>query len=813
MVKTYLKPLFKRHFGLFASMAAVSMLAISLMVSFITSIANLGDAIKDYRDEYGSADGVIETSLIQREELQNLTSLPEVADAQGRIVTYAMIEKPDKRVITSRVLSYHDNDEIYKLYYESKAELSTPVDLCMETVYARNNGFNVGDVVRIGYFGFYIDCRVGALVKTPESMYIRAEDFIWSDNIDFGYVYLNEALMGDILMQVKYKIEEKIAENPEYEAIYEELMKTLGPSLPDIRTIGNDFVAKMANQILLKAAPGVEEQALIDSVSLALKNQSITVTGSKLGSETPAVVYMNRCTAQLQVAAVFLPVFFFGVALLVIALFINQILKSMTAEIGTMVSIGVAPSSITGLFSVFILIMSAVAIVFGFAIGYGLLSYLLTTFLSIYNLPAISFGLPWYVVVMAIVLTVGVGQAAVAICSSLIYRITPKDAMLSNETKRKPLPQGIQKVIEKLPTVYYIGVNSMLQNKRRFFVSVFSMIAAFMLVALTTNFLVSKGELIGQTMSYRMAYDVQTYVTGELSEDFETRLKNEPSVVLYEVVDYTYLPVIKPDGKLYHLQSMGVGTDRTDLVVIPDSTGKGNMEVPNQGIILAELDATALGVSVGDSVKINGRDLEIKGISRQYTNGVSYVSHETMQSLGVLQAVSILAKVSDENAYSAFIQDEGIMAISVFTSKLYQDFNSRLKGADVMVYILIGFAFVMGFAILAIMSQNALMEQKKPLSIMRAIGFNLMRISNLWTLQSISQLLAATIIAFPASIGATIALFSMASSSSQVYPFIFSFPVYAMAFGFVLLIIVLTHLIAMRSIAKWNLADNTRTRE
>ncbi|MBP5216764.1 MAG: ABC transporter permease [Bacilli bacterium] len=256
-----------------------------------------------------------------------------------------------------------------------------------------------------------------------------------------------------------------------------------------------------------------------------------------------------------------------------------------------------------------------------------------------------------------------------------------------------------------------------------------------------------------------------------------------------------------------------MGNDRSEMVVIPNEKGKGNLTIPETGIILPTVYAETLDVKVGDYLSVNGRSLQIKSLSKQYANATCFLSKDVLESLEVTYATSILARVKDQNAYSSFLSKEGIMCLSVFSDRLAADFNARLEATDVMVFILVGFGFLMGFVILAIMSQNALMEQKKAISIMRAIGFDLWRISHLWTWQSIFQLLFATIFALPATVLFTIMLFSMASSTVQTYPFFFSWPVYAIAFGFVLLIIILTILLSLRTISRWNLADNTRTRE
>ena len=126
---------------------------------------------------------------------------------------------------------------------------------------------------------------------------------------------------------------------------------------------------------------------------------------------------------------------------------------------------------------------------------------------------------------------------------------------------------------------------------------------------------------------------------------------------------------------------------------------------------------------------------------------------------------------------------------------------------------MVGFSLGMSFVILFIMSQNALMEQQRPLTVLRAIGFRILDISHVWTLQSASQLFVSALFGLPVGGLVTYILLSMCSSNSQIYPFIFHWLIALMAVGFVLLVIIACHLLSMRTISKWNIANNTRCRE
>ena len=179
---------------------------------------------------------------------------------------------------------------------------------------------------------------------------------------------------------------------------------------------------------------------------------------------------------------------------------------------------------------------------------------------------------------------------------------------------------------------------------------------------------------------------------------------------------------------------------------------------------------------------------------------------------GTQCVTTFLVNVNNEESFLQSMSEKSA-ALTVFTKQLKKDMLSTCTSIDVFIYILVGFSLGMAFIILAIMGQNALMEQKRQLSILRLIGFTIFDISNFWTLQSVLQLIISSILAIPAGIGFAALLFRIASSSTQVYPVIVSAGVIFITFGFIALVILSSHLLAMFSIKRWNLADNTRSRE
>ena len=184
-----------------------------------------------------------------------------------------------------------------------------------------------------------------------------------------------------------------------------------------------------------------------------------------------------------------------------------------------------------------------------------------------------------------------------------------------------------------------------------------------------------------------------------------------------------------------------------------------------------------------------------------------------MEELDTNYVSSFIMDVSDEEALLNYFSENSNQVLTVFTKSLSKDLHNIFDSVNTMIYILVGFSLGMSFIILAIMSQNSLMDQKRQLTVLRAIGFRVIDISNFWTLQSICQLIISSLAAVPIGCLISKMLLKMSSSNSQIYPFILSWPVIGLSILFIILVIMLCHLLSMNSIAGWNIADNTRSRE
>ena len=820
MIKIMFKPFFKRFWGLFFSMAFVSALSIAMLCAFASNMTNLQNTYKTYLEDYENIDGIVKTGLTEKEELQGIKDVEGVRDVDYRLTLDARMKKEDGRILTTRIFTFNESENnVFKPYVLSSIDRkSDMVNVSIIRKFAENNHLSLGDIIEVGYFKMYIKLHINEIVETPEGIQVRANDYVWGDASDFGYIYISEYELDKALEELSIKIDERIKNDEEYKEYYEQAIAYLNADIPDLANtylIGNHYCTYYTNQLLVSAEKGFTEDEVITNVNKYLEDKGITIKQSTVSHQLFYILYIENCIDQLKVASLFLPVFFYVVTMIVIGLFMNQIIKSMTRDIGVMMSIGVGFKDIRSIFIVFTLLMSIVSSIIGVVAGGVLSSMLSNTMKTVYSLPTIKSSLNVLISILACVFLLIFAEVTTLISCRSILRITPKDATISNEAKRKQLSPRLANFIEKAPMNLKLSINSIAQNFRRFFVSCFSIFASLVIILLALFFYVSKTELMDQSVVRRLHFDAQIYYTEKISDEDINALKEQAFIKDNKVEDcyYTYLE-IENNGKKSYIECLAFDPASTnDLVRIPDKKGSKSQPLTETGIIIPTTLADNLKLKIGDTVIVNEKEIKITGLSNEYFHPIAYLSKAELSRLTDQYVSSILLDINSENDLLAYLDSESQGTLTVFTDNLSLDIHSIFNSIDVFIYIMIGFSLLMAFIILTIMSQNALMEQKRQLTVLRAIGFTIKNISDIWTVQSVSHIILSSIVAIPVGALTSIILFKLCSSTNQVYPFIFSFKMIGFSVLFIFVVILLTHLLSMFSIKKWNIADNTRCRE
>ena len=90
---------------------------------------------------------------------------------------------------------------------------------------------------------------------------------------------------------------------------------------------------------------------------------------------------------------------------------------------------------------------------------------------------------------------------------------------------------------------------------------------------------------------------------------------------------------------------------------------------------------------------------------------------------------------------------------------------------------------------------------------------HVIEVSNYWAVQMIAQLLLAYLIGLPLATFAGKTFVGLLCSDISYYPYIFDFRIYLLSFLFIIAFSVVSHLVIVFLIGKFNLPENVQSRE
>ena len=809
MVRLLLRAYIKRFLSIFLSLIFIGSLSAGLFNAFLSAKDHLYNDPIRFFDAYGYVDEYISVPLDERSEFAGLYELDGVASIDMRLSLDAHLKKDDGRVINSRIFTYNDKeDEIMKRYVvDSIPRDEGKYNVAVSGKFATNNHFQLGQSLTLSLYGFTQEVYIHQIVDTVEGIFPSFNPYVWSDDYDFGYLYFFEGDLNSIFASLAPLI-------LSLPGLRTRIMESTNLDAIDADSLTHDFASAIANEIIIKNKPGYSEDDVLAQVDRHLEEKGIKPLYSMRGDDTPSRKYMQSVNKQLGVAFLFLPIFFYAIVMVLMGLFISQIIRQTTRNIGIMLANGASRIQIIRILLSFALLITVIAGLLAIPIGYGISTMVAATMVKTYCVPLIGNSLSVPIVFLAAAYLILVGVIATLVASIKIFSITPKDAALNNEAQRKQLPEKVEKNLAKMPFIPQNATNSMLQNKRRFLISAFTISASMLMILLCGSFYLSKTALIEQGCEGRMHYSCQVYLQEEATPSLIESLRQEETVDRVLDCYYTYAEVSNDRGDSQFLECLAFDPNLNDgMVVIPNENGYGSMALPNEGIFLPKGYANDLSVKPGDNVIINGNSIKVIGVSYQYYHPITYLSKAQLEATGTDYYSSLLITTTHEARLSELLRQKTNGSLIVFTSSLKRDLHRIFDTLDLFLWIMIIFALAIALVILFIMNQNALAEQLHQISLFRALGFKISVISRIFLFQNLAQLILASILAVPLNVLSSNILFSLASSSRQTYPFIFSFPLIGIALAFVIAAIAICHLLSLHKISRLDLAENLRSNE
>ena len=573
----------------------------------------------------------------------------------------------------------------------------------------------------------------------------------------------------------------------------------------------SDGYETMCNQFLLYLEPDMDHEQVLEAAKAALGD--VVVRDSYTYVNSPIYKSADLNLSQLQILSTFLPTIFFLIISIVVFLFMSLVIRQCRREVGILRALGYSTGGIRLLFCIINLVVSVGASLLGFLIGYVILRFVGSVYTDFFSLPRFYYRVNSTIFLLSIVVITLVGQIATYLSAGVIARVHPSEAMSRPAPATVSVPRLLRGLLRGASPMTKFSILSMYRNKKRFLLSSLCIASSTMLIFSAFAFITSKNFVLRQTFDERILYDCQVFFEEPPTDQFLDELNALDYVRSAQSLPYCDATVSFGGGgsKRAVVNALDTGSE---LIGIYDAEGE-RLSVPADGIVLEKHLAQYLGAGVGDLVSVNGVPLTVQSITDQCVDRINYVSPKTAARLGEMTLGSVILRIdeADEQALLSYLLDHGGYLYAIFTHLTLLSFGKIFETYELVSWVLIGFAILIGLVIVLNTSQTNLLEKKKELCILRTLGFTRGELSIHWFIQSLLQFLISCILGFPAGrLIAKYVLFQLCTENRE-YIYANSLREYLLTAALVLAFITLSHLLAMRSLRKWDIVETVKEKE
>ncbi|MBR4621930.1 MAG: FtsX-like permease family protein [Ruminococcus sp.] len=572
----------------------------------------------------------------------------------------------------------------------------------------------------------------------------------------------------------------------------------------------NTGYGELCNEFQLYFEDGADPGETLERAVASFKD--VKVKSSVTYEDSAVKKRIDENLDPIRTMMVFLPVAFFVIVLIVIFLFMSMIIKQSRREIGILRALGFTRGQVRRKFCTVSLMVCAAGMIPGVVIAAGLSLYVGNYFKDFFPLPDFTYEVGIISTVMPAAATAAVTLTATLLSTGQISRIMPDEAMSRQVRTSAKIPAILRPIINRLRPMAKVTVTSLMRSKGRFVISTVCIAASAMLILTAFSFISSKNYTLHQVFDERIKYDCQIFFEETPSDDLMKKLKALGYIEEIENVAY-YQTDISAGEKSKAVVVNAIEED-SGLIGITDGDGK-ELKAEEGGIVLERHTAEELGVDVGGTVTVKGKEMTVTAVSDQCVNRIQNISYADAASLPKPDLGCLVCTLSGDckQEFLTFLFDTDGYQYSVFTASLY-DYNTQLYATyDLAALIVIMFAVTIGFVIVLNTMLTNLYENKKELAILRTLGFQHREISLSRLSQAMMQFVLACLIGFPP--GALLARAALVSISTPLTEYVYVGGIFEYLFtaGIILLYLIVCHLFSMRSMKKWDVTEVVKDKE
>ncbi len=521
--------------------------------------------------------------------------------------------------------------------------------------------------------------------------------------------------------------------------------------------------------------------------------------------------------------AAFFPIFFLAVGAFIVAAIMARLVDAQRALVGTLMALGVGRGRVLGHYVAYGVVLGACGALVGVAIGTVVAPAMTHGYAKELGIPFVTTR--FHADLAGYGLLIGIAVSVLAALAPAMHasRLTPAAAMRAPRPKTGPLARAARHLRGPLP--FEMAIRDVLGRPLRSAATALGVGAALVVVLTTGGLLDSMRSTFQTTFHDARRGDLRVELTAP-SPHAADQLAAIPGVRRAEglvVVPAT----LAANGHAVEALVQGL---RDDAILVRSIDADGTSVAPSTGgVVLTRGVAQALHVAAGD--RVQARLLLVRPTGPQFIDTsvrvtgfadaaigpvVSMRRDDLSHALQLADADTTVALAIDParaRAIRTALAARPDVARVEDTAAVRDQMNELMSLGWVLIGAMLVFGSILAAAILFSTATLGVLERRRDLATLRALGRTLREIALALTLEHALLALAGLAIGIPAARLTTRYLVGVFSSDLFALPFVTSLQTYAICVTGVLVVLLLAQWPALRSVGRMSLADSVRSRE
>ncbi|MDE7172062.1 MAG: FtsX-like permease family protein [Oscillospiraceae bacterium] len=436
------------------------------------------------------------------------------------------------------------------------------------------------------------------------------------------------------------------------------------------------------------------------------------------------------------------PVIFFLVAALACLTTMTRMVEEQRTQIGSLKALGFSRLAIAKKYIGYAFSASLVGGILGLGLGCTLIPLVIANAFNImYAIPALEFkpqvGLYVWAVLAAVACTTG---AALWACLSTLIA-TPANLMRPRAPKagRRVFLERIRPIWKRLTFTWKVTMRNLFRYQRRFWMTVIGIGGCTALIVTGFGLHESIFSILNEQFDHVFLYDATVGLDKDAGAQklgsVERYLTDSPWVEDYLITSETMLEA-SSSGPAQNVYLFAVDDlERfNEFIQLGHRLDDGSVTLPDGGVVITEKLSELLGVSVGDTITLDGDkrvDAVVADIAENYVSHYVYLSNtcyqelfgeEPEQNVMLLRYADGAGEEESDTVSSQLMAMDGVDSYS-YIATLRDNFTDSMEAIDYAVVIIIVAAAALAFVVLYNLTNINITERVRELATLKVLGF------------------------------------------------------------------------------------------